>query len=68
MKRTKYLLSTVLAVSLLGFSSCDDYLDKLPDNRMELKSTDDVSNLLVVLILHVILPICWRCTLTILTV
>lgn len=47
MKRTKYLLSTVLAVSLLGFSSCDDYLDKLPDNRMELKSTDDVSNLLV---------------------
>ena len=22
----------------VGFTSCDDYLDKLPDNRMELSS------------------------------
>ena len=47
MKITKYLVSTVLAFALLSLSSCDDYLDKLPDNRMELKSPDDVSNLLV---------------------
>ena len=31
----------------MGFTSCDDYLDKLPDNRMELSSPDDVSKLLV---------------------
>mgnify|MGYP002524313847 CR=1 FL=1 len=30
-----------------GFTSCDSYLDKLPDNRMELSSPDDVSKLLV---------------------
>lgn len=47
MKRTKYLVSTALAAVLLGFSSCDSYLDKLPDNRMELKSADEVSTLLV---------------------
>lgn len=47
MKRTKYLVSVALATMLLSLSSCDDYLDKLPDNRMELKSPDEVSNLLV---------------------
>ena len=31
----------------MGFTSCDDYLDKLPDSRMELSSPDDVSKLLV---------------------
>lgn len=31
----------------VGFTSCDDYLDKLPDNRMELSSPSDVSKLLV---------------------
>lgn len=31
----------------MGLASCDSYLDKLPDNRMELKSPDDVSKLLV---------------------
>lgn len=47
MKKTKYIISAALATMLLGLSSCDDYLDKLPDNRMELKSPDEVSNLLV---------------------
>lgn len=47
MKKTKYIVSTALAVMLVGLSSCDSYLDKLPDNRMELKSPDEVSNLLV---------------------
>lgn len=47
MKRTKYIVSLALATALLGMTSCDDYLDKLPDNRMELKNTDEVSSLLV---------------------
>lgn len=31
----------------LGLTSCDKYLDKLPDNRMELKTPEEVSKLLV---------------------
>lgn len=47
MKKTKYIISAALATMLLGLSSCDSYLDKLPDNRMELKSPEEVNNLLV---------------------
>lgn len=36
-----------MMAATVGFSSCDSYLDKLPDNRMELSSPDDVSKLLV---------------------
>lgn len=42
----KYIGLSIIALSL-GFASCDDYLDKLPDNRMELKTADDYSGLLV---------------------
>lgn len=35
------------AVLCLGLVSCNDYLDELPDNRMELKTPEEVSNLLV---------------------
>lgn len=31
----------------LGFSSCDNFLDELPDNRMELKNGKDITDLLV---------------------
>lgn len=42
----KYIGLSIIALSL-GLTSCDDWLDKLPDNRMELSSTEDISNLLV---------------------
>lgn len=32
---------------LLFWSSCDNYLDKLPDNRMEIKDGKDIADLLV---------------------
>ena len=41
-----YIYISLAAVSL-GFSSCDDYLDKLPDNRMELNSKEKVQKFLV---------------------
>ena len=36
-----------MMAATVGFTSCDSYLDKLPDNRMELSSPNDVSKLLV---------------------
>lgn len=42
----KYIVLSVIALSGL-FVSCDDYLDKLPDNRMELKTADEIKSLLV---------------------
>lgn len=42
----KYIALSIIALSL-GLTSCDDWLDKLPDNRMELQSVDDVKGLLV---------------------
>ena len=42
----KYIGVALLGVSLLT-TSCNDYLDKKPDARMELSSPDDVSKLLV---------------------
>ncbi len=44
-KIKKYLLSGLLAGVLL--TSCDSYLDETPDNRQELKSLQDLSELLV---------------------
>ncbi len=48
MKKTynKYIAFTLLAASF-GLSSCDSYLDELPDNRMELKTGQDITDLLV---------------------
>uniref|UniRef100_UPI003FED4E2C RagB/SusD family nutrient uptake outer membrane protein n=1 Tax=Prevotella sp. TaxID=59823 RepID=UPI003FED4E2C len=48
MKKTysKYIALTLLAASL-GLSSCDSFLDELPDNRMELKGAKDITDLLV---------------------
>ncbi len=42
----KHIGFSILALGL-ALTSCDDWLDKLPDNRMELQSPDDVSGLLV---------------------
>lgn len=53
-KATTYRKAKVMAflpfcliTFLLFMASCDSYLDELPDNRMSLKSTDEVSKLLV---------------------
>ena len=48
MKKTysKYIALTLLAASL-GLSSCDSFLDELPDNRMELNGAKDITDLLV---------------------
>lgn len=43
----KYIGIALLGVSLLSTTSCNDYLDKTPDNRMELKNPSEVSKLLV---------------------
>lgn len=40
-------LSVGSAVMLLGLVACNEYLDELPDNRMELTSLDKVEKLLV---------------------
>lgn len=42
----KYIGAALLG-GLLLFTSCNDFLDKTPDNRMELKNPDEVSKLLV---------------------
>lgn len=44
MKRIVYILSAALVINLL--TSCDDFLDKVPDNRTELNSVDAVAELL----------------------
>jgi len=43
-KRTILLLLAPCALLIAG---CNDYLDKLPDNRMELKTKSDIADLLV---------------------
>ena len=45
MKKTysKYIALTLLAASL-GLSSCDSFLDELPDNRMELNGAKDITD------------------------
>jgi len=47
MKRNNIQKMMLLAAGLLALSACDSYLDELPDNRMELKSKEEVSKLLV---------------------
>ncbi|MBO5579322.1 MAG: RagB/SusD family nutrient uptake outer membrane protein [Prevotella sp.] len=42
----KYIVFSIIALSM-GLTSCNDWLDKLPDNRMELQTVDDVKGLLV---------------------
>ena len=42
----KYIGFSIIALGL-AMTSCDDWLDKLPDNRMELQSPSDISALLV---------------------
>lgn len=41
----KYIGLSIIALSL-GLTSCNDWLDKLPDNRMELKTPEDITDLL----------------------
>ena len=41
----KYLIFA--AASLLALSSCDDYLDRLPDDRAELNTPEKITQLLV---------------------
>lgn len=42
----KYIALCAMSLAL-GLSSCDNFLDELPDNRMELKNGKDVTDLLV---------------------
>lgn len=41
------IIYTVLAIGSLAFSGCNDYLDKLPDNRTNLNTKENISELLV---------------------
>jgi hypothetical protein len=43
----KYNIVYILATGLLALTSCDDYLDKVPDNRAEVNTEDKISKLLV---------------------
>ena len=43
----KFNLVYILAAGLLALTSCNDYLDKVPDNRAEVNSVDKVAKLLV---------------------
>lgn len=44
--KKKYIITSVLSLALL-FSSCGKYLDKYPDNRMELHTPEDAAKFLV---------------------
>lgn len=47
MKTTKILYPVVLAAAFtLSFTSCNDFLDMMPDNRTQLDTEDKISNLL----------------------
>lgn len=46
--KLKHILIAFIGASFVGLnSSCDDYLDKLPDNRANLDSEDNITDLLV---------------------
>lgn len=45
--KEKQFLLTILLVGSVLLSSCDSYLDEAPDNRQELKTVEDLSELLV---------------------
>jgi hypothetical protein len=47
MKKSSIFQGIIMAVFTVSLVSCDSYLNKLPDNRMELESTEEVSKLLV---------------------
>lgn len=47
MKRNNIYKALFLSASVLSLASCDSFLDELPDNRMELKSKEEVAKLLV---------------------
>lgn len=42
----KYIGFAIAALSM-AFTACDNYLDKLPDNRMELKTPEEITDLMV---------------------
>ncbi|MBQ6033192.1 MAG: RagB/SusD family nutrient uptake outer membrane protein, partial [Prevotella sp.] len=42
----KYIILSIIALGMC-LTSCDDYLDKLPDDRAEMDSQDKVTQLLV---------------------
>ena len=44
----RFITYSIAVLSLMGgLASCDKYLDKLPDNRTELNSTEKIQKLLV---------------------
>ena len=45
MKKIKYIALSVCAA--LSLTSCNDFLDKLPDDRAEIDSNTKITNLLV---------------------
>lgn len=47
MKVKKYILCLPVAALALALTSCNDFLDKYPDSRMDLKNPTEVSQLLV---------------------
>ena len=47
MKVKKYILYLPVAALALALTSCNDFLDKYPDSRMDLKNPTEVSQLLV---------------------
>ncbi len=48
MKIHYHIYTVIVALGMtLGMTSCNDYLDKQPDSRLDLQSADDVSKLLV---------------------
>ena len=45
MNKQNIYIFVLLAATTLGFSSCDKFLDKLPDNRMELNNKEKIEQL-----------------------
>ena len=64
--KLKYIIHTFVGLAFLWMNtSCDSYLDKLPDNRANLDSEDNITDLLVsayptVSICMLGLPSWWR--------
>ena len=47
MNKQNIYIFVLLAATTLGISSCDKFLDKLPDNRMELNNKEKIQKYLV---------------------
>lgn len=47
MKKINIFIPIMLALVSMALSSCDDFLDKLPDNRAELDTPDKIKKLMV---------------------